>query len=693
MNFRRRYREIAILAALAAAAMLAVVTDGRVELVDGFLYDIAIAIAPFRPPPRPSQVVVIAIDERSLASETLSSTPRVFFGPRYAELIDGLFQGGARAIGFDVIFSYTPTRFPAIEPGYDDALLASLEKHRDRVVLARTGTTTVAEPFVAAVFDPVRDAGRDEPRAIAYSELVPSEDGVQRWVYSHYTAADGVRLPTFAARLSEIAGGPGNAPPFLLEPAAPLESVPTYAIADVLGCIQYHPAAVRAAFADKVVLIGSNLAEEDRKRAPDRFLKWPPAASTRGDGFGCGLAPLGPSAPDSDSVPGVHIHAAAVGSLLGLTGARLVPAPARVAATASAAVICASFGLFLSPIIGVIAVVAFLVALFAVSVIGLGVGDWLPVAVPAIAGTGALLAGQLARFFVEDRRRRRMETAFGCYLAPELVRQMSEEDRELHLGGEVREITVMFADLTNFTAVSDTMPPAELMELTNRYFKVIVEVIDHMGGYVDKFIGDSVMAMWGAPATAADSAERAVRSAFLIDQRVSELNASASATHSAKFGVKIGISSGPAIVGNVGTPRRLSYTALGATVNLAARLEKVCSTFGCCIVVDSTTMSALEVGYLFCELDAVALKGKAAPVPVYEALAPISIATPEQRNYVGRYQAALRCYRNGDVEQAVSIWMELEAANTPGISHSAPAVMAQRAKSGEALVVVPAGVG
>ncbi len=692
MNLRRRYREIVLLAALVAAAMLAAVTKGRVELVDGFLYDIAIALAPFRLAPAPSNVVVVAIDEWSLASETLASTPRVFFGPYYAELLDGLFDGGAKAVGFDIILSYTATRFPAINPSYDDALLASLAKHRDRVVLARTGTTPVAEPFVAALFDPVRDGGRDEPVAIAYSELVPSEDGVQRWIYSHYAAADGARLPTIAARLSEIAGGPADAPPFLLAPAAPLESIPTYAVADVLGCLKSHPEQTRAAFADKVVLIGSNLAEEDRKRAPDRFLKWPASPSTRNQRSGCAMLALGPSAPDSDSVPGVHIHAAAVGSLLGASGARMVPAFARATATASAAVICASFGLFLSPIIAVVALIAFLVALFAASVIGVGAGDWLPVAVPAVAGLGALLGGQLARFFVEDRRRRRMESAFGCYLAPELVRQMSEEDIDLHLGGEVREISVMFADLTNFTAISDTMPPAELMELTNRYFKVIVEVIDDMGGYVDKFIGDSVMAMWGAPASAADYAERAVKSAFLIDQRVSELNAAASPGNSAKFGVKIGIASGPAIVGNVGTPRRLSYTALGPIVNLAARLEKVCSTFGCCIVVDSSTMHALEDRYLFCELDAVTLKGKVAPVPVYEALAPISTATPEQRGYVARYIAALNCYRAGDSEQAASIWMELAATNTRGTPHCAPALMAQRAKSGDALAVLGADV-
>jgi adenylate cyclase len=688
LSLRRRYREIVILAALAAAAILAVVTGGRIELVDGFLYDLAIAIAPFRPPPAPSKVVVVAIDDKSLASETLASTPRVLFGPYYAELLDGLFQGGAKAVGFDIIFNYTATRFAAIDPSYDDALLASLAKHRDRVVLARTATMTVAEPFAAAVFDSTRDAQRDEPLSIAYLELVPSEDGVQRWIYSNYPAADGTRLPTLAARLSEIAGGPGNAPPFLLAPTAPLESLPTYAIADVLNCVKSNPQAVREAFADKVVLIGSNLAEEDRKRAPDRFLKWP-SSSTRTDGFGCGLQALGPSAPDSDTVPGVHIHAAAVGSLLGGTGTALVPWPVRVAAATSAAVICASLGLFLSPVIAVVALICFLAALFAASVMGLGAGHWLPVAVPAIAGLCALLGGQLARFFVEDRRRRRMESAFGCYLAPEIVRQLSEEDIDLHLGGEVREITVMFADLNNFTAISDTMPPAELMELTNRYFKVIVEVIDKMGGYVDKFIGDSVMAMWGAPASAHDSAARALASAFLIEQRIGELNSAASEKDSAKFGVKIGISSGPAIVGNVGTPRRLSYTALGATVNLAARLEKVCGTFGCCIVVDSTTMAALEDRYLFCELDAVTLKGKRAPVPAYEAIAPIGTATDEQREYVSRYNTALQYYRNGDSEQAVLIWMELDAVIVRRTIVSAPAVMVQRAKTGDAVAEVP----
>ena len=176
-----------------------------------------------------------------------------------------------------------------------------------------------------------------------------------------------------------------------------------------------------------------------------------------------------------------------------------------------------------------------------------------------------------------------------------------------------------------------------------------------------------------------------------IQQRISELKSAASGSDFLKFDVKIGISSGPAIVGNVGAPRRLSYTALGATINLAARLEKVCSTFGCRIVVDSATMVALKDRYLFCELDAVTLKGKRAPVSVYEAIAPIVMATPEQRQYVSRYNAALQCYRDGDSERAVSIWMELDAAIARRTVASAPAVMAQRAKAGDAVSAVPRG--
>ena len=680
MQFANRYRELVVLGALFMGAALSIATLGRIELVDGLLYDISVPLLPSAPASSLANVVVVALDQQSLESRRFELTPRVFFGPHYADVIDGLFRGGAKAVGVDIILGFAASRFDAIQPSYDDTLLAVLSTHRDRVVLARTAGTRVAEPYVAAVFDPEQDVGRDEPLAIAYSELVPSEDGVQRWIHPQFRAVDGSELPSLAARLVEVAGGRIADAPFLLAPRAPLESLPTYAFADVLTCIETSPQIIKAAFANKVVLIGSNLTEEDRKRAPDRFLKWPSTPPQEFKSDKCALQPLGFSSADGVSIPGVHIHAAAVESMLTGSGVTLVPRWVRVIVAAAAAMLCALLALYLSPLIAVSALIGILATLFGGSVVTLGAGRWMPIAVPGMAAITALLGGQVARFFGEERKRRRVERAFGHYLAPAIVAQLSEADEELQLGGQIRDITVIFADLSGFTATSDTMDPASLMELTNRYFKVIVEAIDESGGYVDKFIGDSVMAIWGAPASVANPPLNAVASAFEILKRVDALRKLGSGKDVATFDVKIGMSTGPAIVGNVGAPRRLSYTALGPTVNLAARLEKVCSAFGCRIVVDVATMNALRDHYLFCELDAVALKGKRDNTPVYEAIAPLAHVTPEQRDYVARYAAALTTYRQGDVEGAAVCWTELHVITNHGDAVSAPRAMAERAR-------------
>jgi adenylate cyclase len=317
--------------------------------------------------------------------------------------------------------------------------------------------------------------------------------------------------------------------------------------------------------------------------------------------------------------------------------------------------------------------------LFAGATATLAVGFWLPIAVSAVAAIGALIGGLFVHFFVEERRRRRVELAFGHYLAPAIVDQLAESDAELQLGGQVREITVMFADLSNFTAVSDTMSPQELLELTNRYFKVIVEAIEATGGYVDKFVGDSVMALWSAPVPTTDSAAKAVAGALLAQKRVDELRVAESAAGKG-FEVKIGLSTGAAIIGNVGSPRRFNYSALGGTVNLAARIEKVCGEYGCSILMDAATAAGLGNQYLVCEVDSVMLKGKSAAVSIYQPLALRQAASAEQNEYTARYAAALDLYRRGDLEQAALIWEEVRASAPRSELGSASTVMAGRAR-------------
>ena len=649
------------------------------ELVDGLLHDLAQPLVPFHGPAKPSNVVVVALDQQSLSSQRLEATPRVFFGPQFAQLIEGLLKGDAKAVGFDIALSFSASRFEAMKPEYDDPLLSALADHRDRVVLARTAKAKVAEPYVAALFDPDKDAGRDEPQAIALAELVPSDDGVTRWVFPALTTESGAVLSTLASRLATIAGGPVATEKFLLAPRAPLESIPTYSFASVLTCIETRPELVKQVFANKVVLVGTNLTDEDRKRAPDRFLAWhsPPSRVESGP---CVLQTLGPSGDERGvSIPGVHIHAAAVDSMLAQSGVTLAPPSVRIGVAAIVSILCAVLALFLSPVVALFALIGVVALLFGSSVVALGFGRWLPVAVPAAAATAALLGGQLARFFYTERKRKRIEHAFGHYLAPAIVSQLAENEEEVRLGGELREITVIFADLSGFTSTSDTMGPGELMELTNRYLTVMVESIDAHGGYVDKFIGDAVMAIWGAPSSLQDTAGRAMACCFDILKRVRALKESRAGIDPAGFDVKVGFASGPAIVGNVGAPRRLSYTALGATINLAARLEKVCSDFGCPIVVDETTMARLRDRYLFCELDTVPLRGKRDLVPVYEAIASAESATAAQKDYVARYEEALREYRERKWDTAKARWLELQTSHGTSRGTVAPQVMADKA--------------
>ena len=145
---------------------------------DGFFYDLSLAANGTRPGVGGEPVAVIAIDRGSLDAAELAATPRVLFGPFWAKLIDGLANSGVKAIGFDVIFSYSANRFPALNAQYDRGFYDALARHHSRLVLARSAGLPVAAPIEAAVYDPNEDAGKDEPTAIAFAELTPDSDGV-----------------------------------------------------------------------------------------------------------------------------------------------------------------------------------------------------------------------------------------------------------------------------------------------------------------------------------------------------------------------------------------------------------------------------------------------------------------------------------------------------------------------------------
>ena len=665
------------MAAAAMALVASLASGATMNWFDGLFYDLSLATHGVRPGTGGEPVAVVAMDRGSLDSEELADTPRVLFGPFWAKLVEGLAKAQVKAIGFDIIFSYSANRFPALDAQYDREFYDALARHHDRLVLARSARQPVAAPVEAAVYDIDGDAGNDEPAAIAFAELNSDSDGVQRRVSPHLRALDGQFLPTFSAALLARAQAPAMPDPVLLAPAAPLETIPAYRLVDVLRCLDQRPAAVAEAFSGKVVLVGSNLPEEDRKRTPDRFMPQPTARLAESDE--CRLDRLGPSHAEGGTTPGVFVHAAAVQSVMTGNLVRPVPLIGRASAAVLASLGGSLLGFAVAPWLAVFGVAVLAAACLGLAVVVLAFGFWFPIAVPIAAAIISMVLAYLVRFLVEERRRLRVQHAFTHYLAPSIVDRLAESEAELRLGGERREITVMFADLSGFTALSTRLPPEELMALTNTYHAMMVEAVEGTGGYVNQFLGDAVMAIWGAPLANPDHAASAARAALQIVENIMRSKAEADALGVPGYAVKIGVNSGPAVVGNVGAPKRYNYTAVGETVNIAARLESVPEEYGCRVVIGPNTAAAIADRFVICELDWIKVKGKDAAFSIYQLIGEKSTANAAQLACLAQYKAGLKRYRDGDFAAAEELWRcQDEHPNPGGAATSPPLVMASR---------------
>jgi adenylate cyclase len=300
---------------------------------------------------------------------------------------------------------------------------------------------------------------------------------------------------------------------------------------------------------------------------------------------------------------------------------------------------------------------------FLAAVLALERGMQLQPAWAMVAGPVGFLAGYGIRIRLLDRASYRMRREFGRYLSPVLVQHMVDTGQLPRLGGEEREVTVLFADLSGFTAASERLESAELMRVLNRYLDAIAGVIADRGGYVDKFIGDAVMAMFNAPAPMDDHAAQAVAAAHEIEQRVRRMANDDRTGGRYAFRVKVGIATGPATVGNVGARDRVNYTVVGETVNIAARLEALPGLFDTPIVIGPRAAEAVAGRYRMLRIATVHVKGITEGVPVF---APIDRPKePEIEERLARYHRALDDFENGRFAAAAA-WSDLAAETWPG---------------------------
>jgi adenylate cyclase len=260
-----------------------------------------------------------------------------------------------------------------------------------------------------------------------------------------------------------------------------------------------------------------------------------------------------------------------------------------------------------------------LVPLIAVNYLAFLRGSWLNLTVPAAILAGNVILVSLYRVLIEEKEKRRVRSAFGQYLSPEVIRRLLVNPQLVE--PKKTDITVMFSDIRGFTTISEKLDAQDLALFLNQYLSDMTRIVFQYQGTLDKYIGDAVMAFWGAPYQEPGHAARACHTALEMMKRVHEMQKKWEAEGKPHLDIGIGLNTGVASVGNMGSVLRYGYTALGDAVNLSSRLEGLNKEYGTHILVNETTyQSAKDADLLFRELDLIRVKGKLQPVTIYELL-------------------------------------------------------------------------
>jgi len=291
-------------------------------------------------------------------------------------------------------------------------------------------------------------------------------------------------------------------------------------------------------------------------------------------------------------------------------------------------------------------------------------GDlWLPLAIPVLVQLPiALFVGLLAQYLTEAHNRKQLKSVFGQYVPPEIVDEMSRNpDGNFSVEGESRELSVLFCDIRSFTTISESLAADELKKLLNQFFTPMTRIIFEQRGTIDKYVGDMIMAFWGAPVKDPGHRQHAVEAALAMLDQVVAMRPEFSERNWPEVNIGIGINTGVMNVGDMGSEYRRAYTVIGDAVNLGSRLEGLTKYYGVRLIVSETTAAGLEGMVLRC-LDRVKVKGKHEAVTIYEPVGLSASISSELNKEVVESNIALNYYFSGDLEKAQSAFRVLQDA-------------------------------
>ncbi|MDP3075738.1 adenylate/guanylate cyclase domain-containing protein [Bradyrhizobium sp.] len=691
MKHRAARRDI--LAGIAIVLLCGIVfASPALEVVHGLSIDILTAVRSRlfgdRRGPIPAPVVVVAIDEESYRTPPFKGSPTLTWTREIGRVLTAIVDGGAKVVGLDVVF---PTSIEQSEIPFGEEPLGARMRGFDRDFLRALAAASAAGKVVLGEIqsrdEPVRPAPaqriavRHQANIRALNVYTDFDDVVRRLPLTFLI--DGKPVPSMAVELASraldakpeltpagamtLAGYqiPGAVPNTLtLNFRGGGEDVPTFSFADLHACVGkddrdfFH-----RQFDGKVVIVGTLLGFEDRKLTSKRFVTGPDSARAPR----CALtAPEAPRQVRRSSIAGVYIHATAVSNLIGRNA---VVEPGRLSMTLIA-VAFAALAAFAARMLAPVGAALTYLGAVAAYILGAAAAFtyWplaLPLSEPILAGFMALAAMVGYRFVVADQEDRFLRKSFALYLAPQVIETMLTSEKMPELGGEMRDITVFFSDIAGFSTIAEKMPPNALVALMNEYLSGMTDIIEGYGGYVDKYVGDSIVAVFGAPVSDPDHACNAVRASLHCRDRLEELNRKNVAFQGHKLAHRIGLNSGDALVGNIGSRRRFNYTVMSDAVNVASRLEGANKYFATSIMASEMTVALTGTTFAWRELDAIRVKGRSDPVKIYEPLAESGQQTLEQSVKAVAYAEGLACWRAREFSRAVECFARVSAVDPP----------------------------
>jgi adenylate cyclase len=629
-------------------------------------------------------VAVIAIDEETYETPPFKGSPTLTWTPEVGRVLEAVIDGGAKVVGFDVVF---PTSIEQSEIPFGDDLLGARMRGFDRSFLRTLAKGSSAGKVVLGEI--LRANGSIRPSAgqrIAVGQqknirplnIYSDADDVVRRVPLTFPG-DVKPIPSMAIELASralntepVLSGDGSVTlaGYLIPSAVPntltlnfeggANDIQTFSFADLRACVESRNAEFfHREFSGKIVIFGALLDSEDRKLTSKRF-------ATGLDGSRaprCALPPAQLAAGQfkRSSIAGVYIHATAVHNLMN-RDAVVEPGrlPAAIIGIAFAA-LAALAARMLTPGAAAIVYLGMVAIWTCFATLAFTRSLALPLSEPLLAGLSSMVAIVAYRLVAADKGERLLRKSFALYLAPQVIDKMLASKKLPVLGGETREVTVFFSDLVGFSSISEKMAPADLVTFMNEYLSAMTDIIESNGGYIDKYIGDSIVAVFGAPADDRNHAGNAAHAALGCRARLDELNQGAAAFDGYEVAHRIGLNSGEALVGNIGSRRRFNYSVMSDAVNLASRLEGANKYYGTTIVGSEMTVALTGSTFTWRELDAIRVQGRSAPVKVYELLAVAGQETPQQVASAAAYAEGLAHWRIREFNAAAKCFERVAA--------------------------------